>query len=354
MKSACLLFLCFLTIGESFSQTTTAALPWKHGDTSGKESKHHMLQQYGSTARLLDAALNSLNSINSLIKKESYRNKISSFNNPTSSDLGFSLDVEIQTAIRPLLGKTKNTNKAKFAQVISSVINSPGKAGSLQPVLATTTVFNTLLSLVGNLAVQEKKVTKEDLDSFVAVTGKYFRQFEQLNLANNNFDQNIARLSNKVQELQFDIREYMTDLIVILHPNVSRTSLKEKTLEELLLKYLDIVVLEPAIVHRRERSAAALYFPSDAIKGAKEITYDLQKLFNEYHKTYGENYQEIKNILLQAKVLGKNVDLKQVDQSISELEWLYTESKQADILNLRLNTLLERLKSLTQSEIRPL
>ncbi|HVG11427.1 MAG TPA: hypothetical protein VM843_00425, partial [Flavisolibacter sp.] len=201
MKCACLIFLLslfFLPIGESFSQTTSARLHSKPADTSVKELKQHILQQYGSTTRLLDAALNSLNSINSLIKKESYRNRISSFNNPTSSDLGFSLDVEIQNAIRPLLNKSKNTNRDKFAQVISTVVNSPGKVGSLQPILATTTVFNTLLSLVGNLAVREKKVTKEDLDSFVSVTGKYFRQYEQLNLANTKFDQDIERLNNKV------------------------------------------------------------------------------------------------------------------------------------------------------------
>lgn len=352
MKSACLLSLFFLPVGESFSQPTSAGLHWS--DTSGQETKQHLLRQYGSTTRLLDAALTSLNSINSLIRKESYRNRISSFNNPTSSDLGFSLDVEIQSAIRPLLSKTKNTNRDKFAQVISSVVNSPGKAGSLQPVLATTTVFNTLLSLVGNLAVREKNVTKEDLDSFVSVTGKYFRQYEQLNLANDHFDQNIERLSDKVQELQFDIREYMTDLIVILHRNVSRSSLKEMTLEELLLKYLDILVIESTIVNGGEPDGNGLYFPADAIKGAKEITHGLQKLFNDYHKTYGENYHEIKNILLQTKALGKNVNLKQVDQSVTELELLYTESKQADILNLRLNTLFERLKSLTQSEARPM
>jgi hypothetical protein len=157
-----------------------------------------------------------------------------------------------------------------------------------------------------------------------------------------------------VQELEFDIREYMTDLIVVLHKNVSRTSLKEKTLEELHLKYLDIFAIESTMMHEADRGGSGLYFPSDAIKGAKEITYDLQKLFNDYHKTYGENYQEIKNILLQTRALGQNVNLKQVDQSVTELELLYTESRQADILNLRLNTLLERLKSLTQSELRPI
>jgi hypothetical protein len=61
--------------------------------------------QFVSTFFLLVAALNSLNSLNSVIKKETYRNKITSFNNPTSSEMGFNLEVEIQTAIKPILLK---------------------------------------------------------------------------------------------------------------------------------------------------------------------------------------------------------------------------------------------------------
>ncbi len=65
--------------------------------------------QFISTSYLLDAAMNSFNSMNSLIKKENYRNKITSFNNPTSSDMGFNLENEIQTALKPLLVKKTPT-----------------------------------------------------------------------------------------------------------------------------------------------------------------------------------------------------------------------------------------------------
>ena len=71
--------------------------------------------QFISTSYLLDAAMNSFNSLNSLIKKENYRNKITSFNNPTSSDMGFNLENEIQTALKPLLLKAKTTNTDKFS-----------------------------------------------------------------------------------------------------------------------------------------------------------------------------------------------------------------------------------------------
>lgn len=353
MKCVTLLSIFFLLIGESFSQSIAAAP--QSAKATGVEMNSHLLKQYSSAARLLDAALNSLNALNALIRKESYRNKISSFNNPTASGLGFSLDAEIQHAIRPLLNKTRNTNRDKFAQVVSSVVSSPARAGGFQPGMTSSAVFNTLVGLLRNLAVQEKKVTKEDLDSFVTLTGKYFRQYEKLNGANQKFDEYIKSLAGKAEDLQFDIRAYMTDLITVVHPGLPRATLKEKTLEELLLTYLDPVVIESVLSKdAHEAKVAKRYFPADALKGAKEFSYDLQKLFNDYLKAYSENYEEITNILNSTKALGKSVNGKQVDQSLSELEQLYKESRQADILNLRLTTLFERLHLLVQTELLPM
>lgn len=313
--------------------------------------KSSIEKQFVATSSLLDAALNSLNSLTSLIKKENYRNKISSFNNPTSSELGFSLEVEIQSALRPILAKTKNTNTYKFSEVVSSIIGNPVRSQLPKTTMGARMVFNTLLSLVGTLTIQEKKVTPQDLDSFMYATSRYFVQYEKLNQANQSFDESIEKLNIKVQELQFDIKEYMLDMISILHNEVSRTQLKQKSLEELLLKYLDKEVLDTIFKDKYDTyNTVEKYYPGDGIKTAKEISYTTQKLFNEYQKLYADNYGEIRNILMQSKGLGKNIDTKQVDRSIRELEELYTDSKNADVLNIRLTTLFERLKNLVNTE----
>jgi hypothetical protein len=166
-------------------------------------------KQFCTTSEFLDAAINSFNSFNSLIKKESYRNKITSFNNPTSSDMGFNLENEIQSALKPLLAKAKNTNTEKFSQVISSLLTTPVKTGAA--VAKTTTpvinpLFTSLISLVGTLTMQEKKITRDDLDSFIGATSKYFVQYEKLNAVNILFDQNIEHLNNKISELEFDLK----------------------------------------------------------------------------------------------------------------------------------------------------
>ncbi len=309
-------------------------------------------KQFTATCDFLDAAINSLNSFNSLIKKENYRIKITSFNNPTSSDMGFNLQNEIQSALKPLLAKAKNTNTNKFTQVISSLMSIQPKTAPVKAVTGgVTPLFSTLLGLVGTLTIQEKKITREDLDSFILATSRYFVQYEKLNQANVLFDQNIERINNKLKDLQFDIKEYMLDMIIILNKNIQRSQLKNSNTEELFLKYLDKEKLGMlALEDDRQDPNLSFNYPTDGIKTAKDIAYNLQKFFNEYQKVYGDNYQQIRSILLESKSLGKNINTSQVEASLKELEELYNDSKNSDIISLRLNTLFERLKILSATE----
>ena len=317
-----------------------------------KEQIQEFSKQFTATCDFLDAAINSLNSFNGLIKKENYRIKITSFNNPTSSEMGFNLENEIQSALKPLFDKAKNTNINKFSQVVTSLISGQSKINPVKTVTSgVNPLFSTLLSLVGTLTIQEKKITREDLDSFIVATSKYFVQYEKLNQANVLFDQNIEKINNKLKDLQFDIKEYMLDMITILNKSIQRSQLKNLNTEELFLKYLDKEKIQYLAGDNNQRNENLSFrYPTDGIKTAKDIAYNLQKLFNEYQKVYENNYQQIRSILSESKSLGKNINTKQVDNSLKELEELYNESKSSDIISLRLTTLFERLKVLSATE----
>src|SRR4030095_6455031 len=113
------------------------------------------------------------------------------------------------------------------------------------------------------------------------------------------------------------------------------------------LKYLDKEKLQFLVLEDNEKNENPSFrYPTDGIKTAKDIAYNLQKLFNEYQKVYGDNYQQIRSILLESKSLRENINTKQVDNYLKELEELYNESKNSDIISLRLTTLFERLKVL--------
>jgi len=313
-------------------------------NASEDENLHQL--QFIATINLIDASINSINSLNSLIRKESYRNKIVSFNNPANSDLGFNLENEIMLALEPISSKTKNVSKSKLNAVISSLLKNSVPTGLDRSQVSSPGFFAPILSIIGNLVLSEKRVTREDLDSFMFSTSKYFVQYDRLGAANKEFDNSMNKLKLKLQEIQFDLREFLADLVIIINRNVSRADLKDTAFEDILIQYLN-----PGIIHRMfTEQGATLKYPADGIKTSKEIVYDVQKLFTEYQKLYLDNYTVTRNIVLQSKELGKTVDAKKIEASLKELDQLFIESKDADIINLRLNTLSERLKVLTACE----
>ena len=248
-----------------------------NGFTQYYDSTQKLIIQYKAAIEFSDAAINSISALNSLIKKENYRNKISSFNNPTSSDMGFNLQLEINSALKPLLDKAKNVNPNKFMDVVGSLVGNQSKGGLTKSLIPTTGIFSTLTSLVGNLTISEKRITKNDLDSFMLSISKYFGQYEKLNRINQQFD---IKIDYRLQELQTDLKEFLIDLIVASQPHLTRKKLKSLNIEELLLKHL----YKPEIENQINTSTNNLYFPTDAIKTAKDITSAIQKIFAEYQK----------------------------------------------------------------------
>ncbi|HEY6063440.1 MAG TPA: hypothetical protein VIV35_07505, partial [Chitinophagaceae bacterium] len=78
-----------------------------------------------AVAYFIESANNSVNSLTSLLKKDNYRNKITSLNNPVNNELGFSLKNEILAALKPILDKAKKTDGGKFRGVIENFLNNP-------------------------------------------------------------------------------------------------------------------------------------------------------------------------------------------------------------------------------------
>ncbi|TCJ17872.1 hypothetical protein EPD60_06715 [Flaviaesturariibacter flavus] len=303
-------------------------------------ARNPQLRAFVQTAALLDAALTSLNSLQSLVHKDSYRNRIGALNNPASTEMGFSLEAEIQVALRPILAKARSTNTEKFGEVITSFLSNGSRldAGKVLP------LFPALAGLVGNLAVREKSVTRADVDSFLQQVGRYFAPYEKLQATNDAFEDGADRFQHRLQELQFDIREYALDMATLLHAKSTRSALRERTIEELLLQYFEAGALEAL-----DTARSLPPYPPDGLTGAKNICNTVQKLFRDYQKLYADNYNQIRGILQGARPLGRAGNPQSIDAALKELEELYQQSAQADVLNLRIQTLTGRLQALVQS-----
>jgi len=296
-----------------------------------------------SIAYYVESANNSINSLNGLLKKDNYRNKITALNNPANSDLGFNLKAEIMSALKPILAKAKKTDHRKFTEVIDGLLNTNDETGLnvVQKLLPASSILSTILSLVGNLVITEKGITKGDLDQFTERMRQFFAQYEKLNEINEQFSLEIERLLQKTEELKDDLKEFLLDCISTMNRNVTKESLKEKTVEALIQKFYDPQKIQSWL--DTTATIDLMIYPADAATCVKFLTSSIKKLQREFENIYGDNYRQLKELIASLKTNITNLDQKQLEKTNAEIERLYNDSRQADVINMNLAQVDERM-----------
>ncbi len=297
-----------------------------------------------SVSYFIESANNSVNSLTSLLKKDNYRNRITTLNNPVNNELGFSLKTEILAALKPILDKAKKTDGGKFRGVIENFLNHPEDNGikSVKKYLPSLGIFSTVLSLVGNLVIVEKSITKDDLEKFIVKVQQYFYQYEKLNDINEKFGEQVEKLLEKSEETKDDIKEFLIESITTLNKSISKQSLKGISVESLLLKYYDPQKLQTWLDTCSTQSDGSLY-PPDAPTSVKLITTSIKRIQKEFEGIYNENYREMKELIASLKTSIPNLDQNQLSKTSSEIDQLYNDSKQADMINLNITQVNERM-----------
>lgn len=298
-----------------------------------------------SIAYFVESANNSVNSLSSLLKKDNYRNKITTLNNPANNELGFSLKNEIITALKPILDKTRKTDSKKFKDVIENFLGHPEENGisNVKKYLPALGIFSTVLSLVGNLVIVERSITKEDLDIFVNKIQQYFSQYEKLNLINQQFGADVQELLEKATDIKDDLRDFLVDCICSMDRSVTKLSLKDLQVEVLIQKFYDPQKLQEKLDTSMCRSESSLY-PPDAPTTIKILTSGIKKLQKEFEALYSDNHKQLKDLIASLKSMVPNLDQKQLDKTNTEIERLYNDSRQADLINLNMNQVDERME----------
>ncbi|MBC7875119.1 MAG: hypothetical protein H7Y01_14040 [Ferruginibacter sp.] len=297
-----------------------------------------------SIAYFIESASNSVNSLTSLLKKDSYRNKITTLNNPVNNDLGFSLKNEILMALKPILDKVKKTDGNKFREVIENFLSKPEENGikSVKKYLPSLGIFTTVLSLVGNLVIVEKSITKEDLNKFMDKVQQYFYQYEKLNAINEQFGEQVEKLLEKSNEIKDDLKDFLLESITTMNTTVSKPLLKEMPVEALLQRYYDPQKLQAWLDTTRAQQEGSLY-PPDAPTSVKLIASGIKRIQKEFETIYNENYREMKELIASLKNTIPNLDQNQLNKTSAEIDHLYNESRQADVINLNITQVNERM-----------
>lgn len=299
-----------------------------------------------SISYFVESANNSVNSLNSLLRKDNYRNKITTLNNPTNNELGFSLKNEILNALKPLLDKAKRTDTKKFKDVMDNFLSNPedNGIGQVKKYLPALGIFSTVLSLVGNLVISEKNITREDLNQFIGKIQQYFSQYEKLNSINEQFGHHVQRLVERSQEIKEDLKDFLVDCICSMNNSIARTAAKEMSVELLLQRYYDPQKLQSWLDTAKLKTEGPPY-PQDAATSAKLLTSAIKKLQKEFETLYSENYNQLKELITSLKTTIPGLDQGQLDKTNTEIDQLYRESRQADVVNLNITQVDERMNT---------
>jgi hypothetical protein len=323
---------------SSFLFITTSFVSF--GQVPKKDHKQSVL----AVAYFIESANNSINSLNGLLKKDNYRNKITTLNNPSNNELGFNLKTEILAALQPLLDKAKKTNNSKFREVMENLLSNPDENGltSVKQYLPSPALFSTVLSLVGSLVVSEKKITRDDLNKFTARVMQYFSQYERLNAINGQFSQQVQNLLDRIEETKQDLNDFLVECISTFHRSIEKDAIKEMSPELLIQKYYDPQKLQVKL-DTMKFSSEIVIFPPDAPTSIKLLTSDIKKLQKEFEEVYHDNYKALKELIASLKNSIPNLDQDQLDKTVLELDSLYADSRHADLINLNINQVDERM-----------
>lgn len=299
-----------------------------------------------SIAYFIESANNSINSLNSLLKKDNYRNKITTLNNPVNNELGFSLKNEILIALKPILDKVKRTDPKKFKDVIENFLSNPEENGisSVKKYLPVLGIFSTVLSLVGNLVIAERHITREDLNQFIAKVQQYFSQYEKLNSINEQFGMQLQKLVERSEEIKEELREFLVDCICTMDKSMIKQSVKDVPVEALIQRYYDPQKLQ-GLPDTARLNPGGLIYPFDAPTSARLLTAGIKKLQKDFETLYSDNYRQLKELLASLKNTIPDLDEDQLARTNNEIDKLYNDSRQADLTNLNINHVDERMNT---------
>jgi hypothetical protein len=307
-------------------------------------------QKVLKTSEFLSAANNSLDVLASAIDVNDYKTLVIDLNNPTNEGLGFNLQKEVIEKLRPLISKAKKTNKTKFSEIVTSILQSPASA-TIKTFIPASSVLSTVLGLVGTLTVNEETITKADLEIFQSNIAKYFALYERLSIANESLRFNLEKLKIKNAAVREMLKAMLIERVNATNPTISIAVLKDMTFEDILLDYYNVNKLSLMYDAADPNSEQTLkdprfFYPADGAITAREIANDIEKAFNEYDAIYLENYRLLKSIVTDSAALNSDPQSREVHTTLKNLQEKYENSVRTLKLSSKIRTLFENLRAI--------
>jgi hypothetical protein len=286
-----------------------------------------------------------------------YLDEIGQLNNPTNTELGFSVtdDIVNQLEVR-ILSKKGISNKTKFIDIVKNVINAPITTSFVKsfPIVAN---IKGVVDLVVSLAVNDKsKVELEDVIGFKKDVQKYVEHYQGLEQANQSFTANLNTINIRVDALKLILKNYTTERLRQIDPSVKLDTFRNLTVlinrcanKEAIQQHIDGILDECKVNgmmnYQRALSDRRLYYPEYALNQAQVINDELVNLSKSFLSNLSTYQRQIETVLTNSKS-NKLGEIVKIDKKINELQKLLNNVSDATSNNINLEDLQEKLQKI--------
>ncbi|MGB0864522.1 MAG: hypothetical protein ACPGXZ_16490, partial [Saprospiraceae bacterium] len=193
-----------------------------------------------ATSTFIRSANNSFDAIDAALAQSDYLSDVGSLSSPTNTDLGFSLSDEVVKVLQDKIIKSRSkvgaTRARKVIKFVQEVVKHPVVTSFTNSVPALSSI-NSVIGLVSNLAINDKKVSVDEYMEFNKAMQKYIAHYEALGSANSEFSSKINKLRTQTEGLRAIVRNFTEERIKTTVPDAKFD--KKMALHEIISQYYD-------------------------------------------------------------------------------------------------------------------
>lgn len=306
-----------------------------------------------SSANFMNSVNEALNALEFTVSSLDYSNSIFELNNPTNSDLGFSLDkVILKIVDEKIINSSKNGRRFgdRLKSILSGIINNPIINNPITKAIVTTvpavSSITSVFNVVNSLAVGETTIGTEMLKSFSKDLEKYVGHYEALARASSDLDFNLTSLKVKTEALRKLANNFTTQSVIDLYTRDQVTGIEKMDMNSVVKKYFNYAATTEYIEKLEQKNGSyeflsrRVVFPITNRSKISFILEEIERLYSEYVTTLNTYHNSIIAILNNANNLSE--EPAKIKNKISKLE---TQFKTL-LINYERNVDLSNIKAL--------
>ncbi|HEV7333164.1 MAG TPA: hypothetical protein VGN63_19165 [Flavisolibacter sp.] len=281
-------------------------------------------ETYKFSSEFVKSAKKSFKSIDVSLTQATLLQDITSLNNPTNNELGFSLKEVINQLIeKHITSKDKSLDKSgKLVNFVNGLLNNP----ITDLVKSAVPAINNVVSFISNISFGSKKIKEEDFHLFVKELQAYVKYYEGLAQATNEFQASIEQIKIRTGALEMILENYLVDRITDLYREKAKMQ-KPYEMDQLYNVYFsrDQIVAQTSLIKKENEQSLVrtladprLALSMTVVTQARFVQDDLEALTNQYINANKNYLQSIIAVLEYSKSLP-GADKDKVDKKVASL-----------------------------------